>query len=210
MSMIVYGYPNTRSLRVIWLMEELGLEYQYHFVDLLKGEAQSPEFLAINPAGKVPALKTEGGIITESLAIMNYLCALKPEAELIPGLSPFRRAHYDQWCSFALTELEQPMWTISKHKFALPKEYRVPDVIPAAQYEFQKALGLLSKGLGSNKYILGEQFTAADILLGHSLFWGVSFKQKIEQENINDYIGRLGVRTALNTAMEKAKKAANW
>lgn len=206
--MIVYGYPNTRALRVTWLMEELGFEYEYQCVDLLNGEARSPEFLEINPSGKVPTLKTEGGVITESLAIMNYLCALKPEAELIPSLSPFRRAQYDQWCSFGLTELEQAMWTISKHKFALPREYRTPEVIPAAEYEFQVALGLLSKGLGANKYILGEQFSAADIIIGHSLFWAVSFKQKIEHENINEYIGRLGVRTALNVAMEKEKKAA--
>jgi glutathione S-transferase len=208
MTLSVYGYPNTRALRVTWLLEELGLDYQYQYVDLLKGEARSPEFLEINPAGKLPALKAEGGVITESLAILNYLCALKPEAELIPTLSPFRRAQYDQWCAFALTELEQPMWTISKHKFALPKEHRVSEVIPAAEYEFQVALDLLSRGLGSNNYILGEQFSAVDILLGHSLFWSVSFKQNIEQENINAYIGRLGVRPALKTAMEKEKKAA--
>lgn len=207
-SLTLYGYPNTRALRATWLLEELGLDYQYHYIDLLKAEARTPEFLEINPAGKLPALRTEGGVITESLAILNYLCALKPEAELIPTLSPFRRAQYDQWCAFALTELEQPMWTISKHKFALPKEHRVSDVIQTAEYEFKVALELLSRGLGDNNYILGDQFSAVDILIGHSLFWGVSFKQKIEQENINAYIGRLGVRPALKTAMEKEKKAA--
>lgn len=209
MSLTLYGYPNTRALRVTWLLEELGLDYDYKYVDLLKAEAREPEFLEINPAGKLPALKTEGGVITESLAIMNYLCALRPEAELIPNLSPFRRAQYDQWCSFALTELEQPMWSISKHKFALPKAHRFSEAIPSFEYEFQVALDLLSRGLGSNDYILGDQFSAADILLGHSLFWGVSFKQKIQQENINAYIGRLGVRPALNLAMEKEKKAAH-
>lgn len=210
MSLTLYGYPNTRALRVTWLLEELGLDYEYHYIDLLKAEARAPEFLDINPAGKLPALKTEGGVITESLAILNYLCALAPEAELIPTLSPFRRAQYDQWCSFAITELEQPMWSISKHKFALPKEHRVSEAIQTAEYEFQVALDLLSRGLGDNNYILGDQFSAVDILLGHSLFWGVSFKQKIEQENINAYIGRLGVRPALKTAMEKEKKAAHW
>ena len=210
MSLTLYGYPNTRALRVTWLLEELGLEYQYKYVDLLEGEAREPQFLEINPAGKLPALKTEGGVITESLAIINYVCALNPEAQLIPSLSPFRRAQYDQWCSFAIAELEQPMWSISKHKFALPKQYRFIDAIPSFEYEFQVALDLLSRGLGTNDYILGDQFSAADILLGHSLFWGVSFKQNIPQENINAYIGRLGVRPALNVAMEKEKKAASW
>jgi len=207
MSLTVYGYPNTRSLRVTWIMEELGLDYDYHLVDVMQGEARSEAYLSINPGGKVPALKTEGGVITESLAIINYLCALKPEAELIPALSPFRRALYDQWSIFALIELEQPMWTISKHKFALPKDYRIRDAIPSAEYEFQNAVHLLSEGLGDKDFILGAEFSAADIVLAHSLFWGLSYGQKIQQKNLAGYLGRVGVRPALAAARDKEKQA---
>lgn len=207
MSLTVYGYPNTRALRVTWMLEELGLDYQYQLVDLMQGEARSDAYLKINPAGKIPALKTEGGVLTESLAIINYLCALAPEAELIPMLSPFRRAQYDQWAVFALTELEQPMWTVSKHKFALPKEYRVRDIIPTAEYEFQKAVALLSQGLGDNDFILGNDFSAADVVIAHSLFWGLSFGQKIEQKNLAGYLGRMGVRPGLAAARQKEKQA---
>lgn len=207
MLLTVYGYPNTRTLRVTWALEELGLEYDYQLVDLMKGEARQPEYLSVNPGGKLPALHTDGGNITESLAIINYLCALKPEAELVPTLTPFRRAQYDQWSVFSVAELEQPLWTMGKHKFALPKPYRVAEVLKTAEFEFQTALDLLSKGLGDSDYILGDDFSAADILLGHTLFWGMSFGQKIEQENLSAYIGRVGVRPALSAAREREKQA---
>jgi glutathione S-transferase len=207
MSLTVYGYPNTRTLRVTWALEELGLDYDYHLVDLSKGETKSEPYLALNPGGKVPTLVTEGGAITESLAIINYLVALKPESELIPRASPYRRACYDQWSIFALAELEQPLWTIGKSKFALPAEYRVSEIQKTAEYEFQLALSLLSSGLGANDYILGSEFSAADIVLAHTLFWGLSFKQKIDQENLKAYIGRMGVRPALSLAREREKSA---
>ncbi|MCH2157678.1 MAG: glutathione S-transferase family protein [Oleiphilaceae bacterium] len=207
MSLTVYGYPNTRTLRVTWLLEELGLDYNFQLVDLMKGEARQTSFLELNAGGKVPAIRVDGGIITESLAIMNYLCTLKPEAELIPTYSAFRRAQYDQWSVFAIAELEQPLWTMGKHKFALPKDYRVREMEATSVYEFQVALDLLSKGLGQQDYILGDSFSAADILLGHCLFWGMSFGQSIEQENLKAYIGRLGVRPALGLARQKEKQA---
>ena len=207
MSLIVYGYPNTRTLRVTWLLEELGLEYKFELVDLMKGAARKEPFISLNPGGKVPVLQTEAGVLTESLAIVNYLCSIAPDSELIPTLSPYRRAQYDQWTVFSMVELEQPLWTIGKNKFALPKDYRVADIIPTAEYEFQVALKLLSQGLAEHDYILGDHFTAADILIGHSLFWGMSFGQKIEQENLKAYMGRLGVRPALSAARDKEKQA---
>jgi len=185
------------------MLEELGMDYNYHLVDLTKGESKSDEYLAINPAGKLPSIMAEGQVLTESCAIVNYLAAGHPDAEFIPIASPFRRALYDQWCLFSLTELEQPLWTMSKHRFALPKDQRCTEVLSTAIWEFQKALILLSKGLGEKDYILGEQFTGADILLAHTLFWGMAFKQQIEQENLKAYLGRAGVRPALAAARSR-------
>ena len=207
MNLKVYGFPNTRTLRVTWMLEELGLDYEYQLVDMAKGEAQSPAYLEINPAGKVPSLSADGAILTESAAIVNFLGALKPQAELIPAASPLRRASYDQWCNFAITELEQPLWTIGKNKFALPKEQRCPEIFPTAQWEFQKALDLLSRGLGQHDYILGDSFSAADILIAHTLFWGMAFKQPIEQDNLKAYVGRMGVRPALASARAREQAA---
>ncbi|MDX1451692.1 MAG: glutathione S-transferase family protein [Oleiphilaceae bacterium] len=203
----IYGYPNTRSLRATWMAEELGLDYEYCLVDMMQGDAKKPDYLAVNPAGKVPAIECDGAFITESLAIINFMAALKPDVELVPLSSHFRRAYYDQWASFALTELEQPLWTMGKNKFALPKEKRCPEIMATAQWEFQQALQLLSEGLGEHAYILGEHFTAADILVAHTLFWGMAFKQPIEQENLKAYIGRNGVRPALAAARSREQSA---
>jgi len=203
----VYGYPNTRTSRVTWLLEELGLDYKYQLVDLMKGEGRSAEYRAINPSGKVPALSDDELVLTESAAIMSYLGDKYYEASLVPSPGTAKRGLYDQWVCFAITELEQPLWTIGKHKFALPKERRVPEVFETSAWEFQKALALLSAGLGDKKYILGDDFSAADILLGHTLFWGAGFKQPIEQENLKSYIERLKTRPCLLSAKEKEGQA---
>jgi glutathione S-transferase len=199
----VYGYPNTRTSRVTWLLEELGQDYNYHLVDLMKGEGHSPEYKAINPSGKVPALSDDELVLTESAAIMSYLGDKYGDATLVPSPGTANRGLYDQWACFAIAELEQPLWTIGKHKFALPKERRVPAVFETAEWEFQKALKLLSVGLSNKDYILGDDFSAADILLGHTLFWGLSFKQPIEQENLINYIERLKNRPSLLSAKKK-------
>ncbi len=199
----VYGYPNTRTNRVTWLLEELSLDYKFQLVDLMKGEGHSAEFRAINPSGKVPALSDEALVLTESAAIMSYLGDKYGEASLVPSPGTAKRGLYDQWACFAIAELEQPLWTIGKHKFALPKERRVPEVFETAAWEFQQALALLSTGLGDKNYILGDDFSAADIILGHTLFWAISFKQPIDQQNIKDYIDRLKVRPGLLTAKKK-------
>lgn len=204
----VYGCPNTRSLRVTWMLEELGFDYTYQLVNLQTGEQKSDAYTQKNPAARVPALETDHGVLSESGAIINYLAALKPEAELIPTASAYRRAIYDQWLLFTLTELEQPLWTIAKHQFALPAEQRCPAVIPSTQWEFQRALACLSTGLGDKTYMLGEHMSALDILVAHTLFWGMAFKQTIGQKNLADYIGRMAVRPALNAAREREKREA--
>ncbi len=200
----VYAFPKSRSTRITWLLEELEQDYHCHVVDFMKGEHRSPEFLAINPAGKVPALKDEELLLTESGAIVTYLSDKYPAAGLVPPASNLaERAKYNQWCDFALTELEQPLWTMGKHKFALPAEQRVPEIMDTAAWEFQRALDLLSKGLGEHTFILGEKFSTADILVGHTLLWGLSFKQPVKQPNLMAYIDRVKTRPALARAWAK-------
>ena len=201
----VYGFPLTRSTRVTWLLEELGVDYHFTLVDFNKAQHRSAEYLAINPAGKVPAMTDGDLLLTESAAMVSYLCDKYADRGLIPSVGTVERAHYEQWSYFALCELEQPLWTLSKHKFALPKEQRVPEVRKTASWEFQQALTLLSKGLGDKDYILGT-FSGADILLGHTLFWGLAFHQPIEQDNLRAYIERLRHRDAYQRA--SAKEAA--
>ena len=146
----IYGYPQTRSRRLTWMMEELEQDYEFVLIDLMKGEGQSPEFLAVNPAGKVPAMADGELVLTESAAIINYLADKWPEKQLAPELGSPARGLFYQWSHFVMAELEQPLWTIGKHKFALPEEHRVEAIMPTASWEFQKALANSEVKVSSN------------------------------------------------------------
>lgn len=199
----VYGYPKTRATRVTWALEELSKPYNYQLVDLHSGEGKSRDYLTINPGGKIPAIRDGELLMTESGAIVNYLGDKYSEKALIPNLGTAARAKYHQWSYFVLAELEQPLWSIGKHKFALPADRRVPAMLETATWEFQQALGLLSQGLASKDYILGGQFQLVDILIGHTLHWAKAFQQELAQENIQAYLDRLESRSALQRTIER-------
>ena len=199
----VYGIPTSRSTRISWLLEELNVPYEFHRIDFSKGENRAPEFLAVSPAGKVPAIDDDGFVMTESGAIVTYLADRHADCGLIPPAGSEARGLHDQWSYFALTELEQPLWTMGKHRFALPEEQRVAEVIPTAEWELQKALQLFSDGLADKPFILGNQFHVVDILLGHTLMWAKSFEQPIEQQNLQVYLQRVSERPALARVMMK-------
>ena len=172
-------------------------------IDFIKGEHKTPEYLAINPGGKVPAVKIDDLLMTESGAITTYLCDLHPDSGFIPAVGTADRARYEQWSYFALCELEQGLWSIGKHRFALPESQRVSEVIKTAEWEFQQAAVLLSEGLGDKQYILGDSFSGADILLAHTLLWAVAFKQPLEHKNLQAYLERCTERPAFVRAKEK-------
>lgn len=204
----LYGMPKTRSTRITWALEELGAEYQFIPVNLAKGEGQAPDFLALNPAGKVPVLVDGELVLTESAAICTYLGDKFPETGLVPRPGTAERAKYDQWCFFVLTELEQPLWTIAKHKFALPAERRVPEIKETAVWEFRKAAGVLEKGLEGKEYLIGDQFTLVDILAAHTLAWARGARIFHEIDLLDDYMRLQLARPAYSAAaaVEEAGK----
>ena len=137
--LMVYGFPNARSSRVVWALEEAGAEYEYIYVDLKAGAGWQPEYLALNAGGKVPTLVDGEFVLTESGAICTYLGDRFPATGLTPQVGSRERARYNQWCYFVLSELEQPLWTIGKHTFALPEQRRAPVVLETARWEFSVA-----------------------------------------------------------------------
>ncbi|HWI12666.1 MAG TPA: glutathione S-transferase, partial [Burkholderiales bacterium] len=144
--MKLYGCANSRSLRALWALEHTDAPYDYVPIDLFKGQGRSPEFLAVNPAGKVPVLVDEALTLTESFAIVTYLGEKFPESGLVPRTLA-ARADYWRWCSFIVTELEQPLWTIARHRFILPKAQRLPQLEPLQVADFGAAASLLAKRL---------------------------------------------------------------
>lgn len=201
--MRLFSYPRTRGTRVTWMLEELGAPYEYELVPFGDNGFASPAFLQVNPGGKVPALQDGPLTLTESAAIVSYLGDKFPTRGLVPPAGTPERARHDQWCYFVLSELEQPLWTKGKHRFMLPEDLRVPAIVDTANWEFQKALGILSQGLGDKPFILGDDFTAADILIGHTLIWAEQAKQSIDPQNVRDYAGRLRGREACKRTRDK-------
>ena len=204
----LYNYPKTRGFRVTWMLEELEAEYEFKLVPFGANGFASGDYVKINPAGKVPALRDGDMVLTESAAIVTYLGDKFPEKQLVPAPGTAARAKYDQWCYFVLSELEQPLWTKGKHTFILPPDKRVPEIIETAGWEFRKALNILSKGLEGNRYILGDTFSAADILIGHTLTWARTAKQSIEFQNVKDYAELILGREAVQRAGAREAAAA--
>jgi glutathione S-transferase len=200
--MKLYGCPNSRSLRAAWALEEAAAEYEYVLVDLFKGAARTPQFLALNPAGKLPVLVDGNLTLTESGAIIDYVGNRYPASGLVP-VDAAARAACLRWMFFATTEFEQPLWTIAKHRFALPKEKRIPAIEDTARWEFAGAAQLLEDALDGREFICGDAFTGADILLGHTLAWARSAKIALDSPRVTAYMDRLLARPALARAKKR-------
>jgi len=196
----LYGYPKTRSVRVAWALEELGLPYEYSFVDLKAGQHLTEEFKAISAASKIPALGTPEGILTESAAIVTFLAERHGMHEFIPEPGSFARGKYEEMMVFLTNELEQPIWNIAKHSFALPEAQRIPTMRETGAWEFQRALSVFSIMLGNNEFVCGNMFTMADVIAGHILAWARGAKQEMPYENVKAYAERVLAREAYEKA----------
>lgn len=202
----IYGHPYTRSTRATWALEEAGADYELIAVDLSKGEHKQPEFLKVNPGGKVPALVDGDLVLTESAAICTYIGEKFPASGLVPA-DTAERARYFQWCFFAMSELETPLWTMAKYTKLLPQERRVPAVAETCAWEFQRAAAVLAQHLEGRDYAVGSRFTAADILLGGTLNWARKAGVGLESAGLEAYAERMAVRPGLVRAREREAKA---
>lgn len=202
----LYSFPNSRSVRVAWTLEELGLAYNCQHVALDKGEGQSAEHLTRHPDGKVPVLEDGELTLFESAPICRYLAEQYGDGNLLPS-NATERAQVDQWVSFIVTEIEQPLWLQAKHKFALPQDKRVAAVLPTAAWEFQRALQALERRYHGKENLVGDSFTLADLFLTHTLTWAASMKHRLP-EPLAAYRVRHADRPALVRAIEKEQAAA--
>lgn len=202
----LYSFPQSRSLRATWTLEEMGLEYRCQHVALDKGEGQTPAHLARHPDGKVPVLEDGEFTLFESLPICRYLAEQYGDGALMPA-SYTARAQVDQWLSFIITELEQPLWHQAKHQFALPQDKRVPAILPTCAWEFQRALKALERRYNGQETLVGDTFTLADLFLTHTLTWASGMKHRLPEPLIA-YRERHAKRPAMTRAIEREKAAA--
>ena len=201
----LYGYPRSRSTRVVWMLEELGVDYDFKKVDLMQGGGQTEVYLKIHADGKVPAIDDDGFVLTESAAIVTYLGDKYATSNLVPEPRTQARATYDEWCYFVLTELEQPLWTVGKHTFVFPEEKRVPEILDIAHWEFKKACQALEKNFAGNEYAMGGAFSAVDILVAHTLRWADAFGVPTGSEFLDAYREKMSARASfVNVAAREA------
>jgi glutathione S-transferase len=193
-----YHAPNTRSSAVLFLLEELRAPYELHVLNMKAGEQRRPDYLAINPMGKVPAIRHGDAMITEQVAIFIYLADLFPEAGLAPPIGDPLRGPYLRWLVFYAASFEPAVGDRALN--------REPG--PSAQMgygDYDTMLNTLVRQLAKGPYLLGEQVTAADILWGPALQWTTMWKLVPDLPAIKAYVERVCSRPALVRA--KAKDA---
>jgi glutathione S-transferase len=170
-AMKLYEFPPTRSIRVRWTLQELGVPFQAVTVNLPKGEHRRPEFLAINPAGKIPVLVDGDLVLTESVAIVRYLGEKYPEKGFLPT-DRAERGQCDQWLLFAATELEQPLWRIARHTSLYPEAERLPADVTIAKREFKEMAAVLDEHMRDREFVVGDHVSIADFVVAYTLDWG--------------------------------------
>src|SRR5512136_3084764 len=168
--MKLFYVPKTRASRPRWVLEELGVPYD--LVRLVPGPAgtRSPEHLARHPLGHVPVLEDRGQYIFESGAICMHLADLFPEKRLLPAPGSVERALAYQWVLFAMTEMEPPLVALSAES-KKPEAERSPAVAAEARAAFGKTTAALEQALQGRKFLLGDAFSVADVMVGATLAW---------------------------------------
>jgi glutathione S-transferase len=200
----LYHAAPSRSSIVRWMLEELGEAYDIHLLSLSKGEQLAPDYLAINPMGKVPALKHGDAVITEAAAICTYLADEFPHARLNIPVGDPRRGPYLKWLFFGPSCIEPAI--IDR---AAPRKEEVRRGM-LGYGDFDSVMNVVAKAVGKGPYLMGEQFTAADVVIGSGLRWGMMFNLIPKRPEFEVYVARLEQRPALQraTALDQELAAA--
>jgi glutathione S-transferase len=170
MKMKLYEFGPTRSIRVRWTLQELGVEFESIPINLLAGEHLQPKFLKINPAGKIPVLVDDDLVLTESVAIVLYVADKYSNKGLVPTELK-ERAQVNRWLLFAATELEQPLWRIARNTMLYPEDQRLPADVVLASQEFKAMAAVLEEHMQRRQFVVGDRVTVADFVAAYTLDW---------------------------------------
>lgn len=197
----LYGSPRSRAMRVAWMLEELGLDYGWENVG-----PRSDAIRALNPSGKIPVLIVDDTVLTDSVAIVQFLADRHNALTMKAGTVP--RATQDGFTQFCVDEIEGALWTAAKNSFIHPEDVRVPAVKEVCKREFAAAMETLETRLGDNAFVMGSAFTVPDLLLGHCAGWAAGAKFDLPGGRVGAYFERVRARPALKAAMERASGLA--
>jgi len=197
----LYHSPNTRSTGALILLEELGALYDLHVLNMKAGEQRQAAYLAVNPMGKVPALRHGAAIVTEQVAVYLYLADLFAEAGLAPQIGDPLRGPYLRWMAFYAACFEP----------AVVDRFRKNDPGPQTMSpygDYDTMLATVVGQLAKAPYLLGERFSAADVLWGTALGWTTMFELVPKLPEIMDYVNRVRSRPAAMRVQAKDAELA--
>jgi len=194
--LVFFHSPNTRSTGVLLLLEELGAPYELRLLNMKQGENRQPEYLAINPLGKVPAILHGDALVTEQVALYIYLADLFPAAALAPAFNDTLRGPYLRWLAYYGSCFEPAIVDrFQKH---------APAPVGMSPYgDFDSMFGALCAQLQRGPYMLGARFQALDVLWSTALDWMSRFALIPEVTAIKDYVARVNARPAMVRGREK-------
>lgn len=199
--LVLYYNPMSRARIVHWMLEEVGAPYRLEVLRFDRREHKAEKFLSVNPMGKLPALVHRGVVVTETAAICAYLADAFPQAKLVPPVDSPLRGTYYRWLFFAAASLEYA--SVDK---SLGRTVDQPSRMGYGTYE--DTLAAVERALTPGPFVLGEQFSAADVYLGSQLAWGMMVKSIEPRAVFNEYNARLMARPAFARMGEQANKIA--
>jgi glutathione S-transferase len=198
----LYHAAPSRSSIVLWMLEELGQPYDIKLIKLSAGDNLKPDYLAINPMGKVPALKHGDTVITEAAAICTYLADEFPGAKLNIPIGTPRRGVYLKWLFFGPSCIEPAVID----RAAPRKEEARRGMLGYG--DFDTVMNVVAQAVVKGPWLMGEQFTAADLIVGANIRWGMMFKMIPPRQEFIDYAARIAARPAAQRAEAKDKDLA--
>lgn len=195
MAITLFHHPFSRAANVVWMLEEVGVPYQLHWVDMLAGAQKSGELLALNPMGKLPVLVDGDAVVTESAAIAVYLGDRYAAGRLAPALDDPARATFLRWSFFTPSVIEPAAAArTSGGQF---------NVRAIGWGNFDDMVVATKSALAHGPYVLGEKFSMADTILGGTLRYMLMFKMMDPDPVFTDYVARLQARPAFQRAIER-------
>lgn len=187
---VLYYNPMSRARIVHWLLEELGVPYRLELLSFDKHEHKTPQFLAINPMGKLPTISDNGVVVTEAAAICTYLADNYPRAQLAPALHDPARGTYLRWLFFGAGCVEPAMVDRMFSRAAVDR----PSTLGYGSYE--NVMDTLEGALKPGPFILGDRFSAADVYIGSQIGWGLMTKSVEPRPTFLSYVARNAERPA--------------
>jgi glutathione S-transferase len=189
--------PFSRSIRVLWLLEELGVPYE---LDELPPIATTTPFSQQTPTGKVPTIEDGGLVMFESIAIMEYILDRYAGGRLSPARDSHEWGLFLQWLHYSESTAFPPLGYIARHSFALPEHERIPASLEENRRLAARVLALPERVLAGSDYLLGSEFTAADIAMGYTIGTARLLGVLDASPNLVAYLGRLTARPAFQRA----------